>query len=74
MWQAVEVIKEQRRTGADKMKLNTIAYGNPIDYDEQINIKTTSEGSYYDLFNTGKLPLNVIMMRVYHGGKYNIQN
>lgn len=60
MWQAVEVIKEQRRTGADKMKLNTIAYGNPIDYDEQINIKTTSEGSYYDLFNTGKLPLNVI--------------
>ena len=42
------------------MKLNTIAYGNPVNYDGQSNIKTSSDGSYYDLFNTGKLSLNVI--------------
>lgn len=42
------------------MKLNTIAYGNSVDYDGQTNIKTSSVGSYYNLFNTGKLPLNVI--------------
>lgn len=42
------------------MKLNTIAYGNPVDYDGHSNIKTSSDGSYYDLFNTGKLSLNVI--------------
>lgn len=42
------------------MKLNTIAYGNPVDYDRQTNIKTSSDGSYYDLFNNGKLSLNVI--------------
>lgn len=42
------------------MKLNTIAYGNPVNYKGQTNIKTSSAGSYYNLFNTGKLPLNVI--------------
>lgn len=46
--------------GVDRMKLNTIAYGNPVNYDGQANIKTSSAGSYYNLFNTGKLSLNVI--------------
>ena len=42
------------------MKLNTIEYGNPVDYDGHTNIKTSSYGNYYNLFNTGKLALNVI--------------